>query len=83
MKRKLHIALVLLLISLLTLSGLAFQMAAPLFAADEPPPPDERPDADEIAALIAQSGGTDGIMLLGILIFLISIAPMFLLKNDW
>jgi hypothetical protein len=83
MKRKLQIALILLLISLLTLSGLAFQMTAPLLEVDEPPPPGERPDADEIAALIAQSGGTDGIMLLGILIFLISVVPMFLLKKDW
>ena len=82
MKRKLQITLVVLLISLLTLSGLAFQMAAPLRDADEPPPPTERPDAEEIAALIAQSGGTDGIMLMGILIFLISVVPMFLLRKD-
>jgi len=84
MARKLRILLILLLLSALALGGLGFQVSAPFLQGDEPPPaPEERPDADEIAELIAQSGSTDGIMFLGFIIFLLSIAPILLLKKNW
>ncbi|MFO7586397.1 MAG: hypothetical protein R6W69_16845 [Anaerolineales bacterium] len=84
MTRKLRIPLIFLLLSVLALGGLGFQVAAPFFQADGPTPePGERPDADEIAELIAQSGSTNGIMFLGLVIFLLSIVPMFLLRKDW
>jgi hypothetical protein len=84
MAKKLRIPLILLILSVLALGGLGFQMAAPLFQADGPTPePGGRPDADEIAELIAQSGSTNGIMFLGFVIFLLAIVPMFLLRKDW
>jgi hypothetical protein len=84
MTKKLQITLILLLVSALALGGLGFQAAAPFFQTDGPTPePGERPDADEIAELIAQSGSTDGIMFLGFMIFLLSVVPMLLLRKDW
>jgi hypothetical protein len=77
MTQKLRIPLILLLLSVLALGGLGFQADGPT------PEPGERPDADEIAELIAQSGGTDGIMFLGFVIFLLAVVPMVLLRKDW
>jgi hypothetical protein len=84
MTQKLRIPLVFLLLSVLVLSSLAFQVASPFFQIDTPTP---APDTDSGEAdqplLESDAGSSDGITLLGILIFLIILAPIWALRKVW
>jgi hypothetical protein len=81
MTQKLRIPLILLLLSILALGGLGFQVAAPLFQTDAPEPGDDMEELDPY--LTSEAGGSDGIVLLGFLIFLILLVPLFMLRKEW
>jgi hypothetical protein len=81
MTQKLRIPLILLLLSILALGGLGFQVAAPLFQTDVPESGGDVEALDPY--LTSEAGGSDGIVLLGFLIFLIILVPLFILRNEW
>ncbi len=84
MTRKLQITFILLLLTALAISGMAFQAAAPFFQIDTPTPePDLVTDDEDMASTIAQAAKSDGITFLGILIFLIILAPLLMLRKNW
>jgi hypothetical protein len=82
MAQKLRIPLILLLLSVLVLGGLGFQVAAPGFQTDAPEPGDDLEEPID-PYLTSEAGGSDGIVLLGFLIFLIILVPLFMLRKEW
>jgi hypothetical protein len=85
MTKKLQLSLIFLLLSMLALSGLAFQAAIPFFQIDTPTPESGvAPDAEEdTASLVAQAANSNGLTFMGILIFLIIFVPLWILRKDW
>jgi hypothetical protein len=82
MTQKLRIPLILLLLSALALGGLGFQAAAPLLQTDSPEPGNDVEEPID-PYLTSEAGGSDGITLLGFLIFLIILIPLFILRKEW
>ncbi|MDX9991115.1 MAG: hypothetical protein RBS68_03600 [Anaerolineales bacterium] len=84
MTKKLQLSLIFLLLSILALSGLAFQAVLPFFQID-PPTPESGVAAEteeDTASLISQAANSDGITVMGILIFLIIFVPLWQSRKD-
>lgn len=83
MTQKVRILILLFLVSALVLSGFGFQAAAPFFQIDTPTPEVEVIQTEESEpSLEAQAGNSDGIALLGIVIFVVIVIPVWLRRKD-
>ncbi len=86
MGKNIQISLIFVILGLLALASLAAQVAAP-FSQDQAPTPESgltlEPQPELEPDLASQSGSTDGIALLGILLLLIILVPVFGMRQEW
>jgi hypothetical protein len=83
MKKNIRISFLLVLLTILALTSLALQPAAPLLQDGEPPTPQATRTKKAPQDLVIEAGNSDGIVALGFLIVAIIFIPMFIRKRDW
>jgi hypothetical protein len=84
MVKKIKFLFIILLVSIISIGGLAAQAAGPLFQVDTPAPengtptstPDEILDGSEL-------GDSNGITFWGLVIIAIILVPMLILRKEW
>jgi hypothetical protein len=83
MKKNIRISFLLVLLTILALTSLALQPAAPLLQDGETPTPQATRTKKTPQDLVIEAGNSDGIVVLGFLIVAIIFIPMFIRKRDW
>ena len=81
MLKKIKILLIILLVSMLSLGGLAAQAAGPFFQIDAPTPDGSPTPTNNLEE--SEIGNSDGITFWGLIIIAVILLPMLILRKEW